>query len=149
MSRWSGARLITSPSESIVFSDHTRKQRFQKASFSNRSFILFFQEPLVLRYLHVTRLYHPDLCTEHCSCMIHYSVFLLRLRTCGLFLHRSIRPSYSPYGELSQWCIASSGCTSTSWLSHQIFTANLREKSVKSSPSISHRTMVVKLYVVY
>ena len=39
---WSGARvvsiLMTSPcSHSIVFSVHTRKQRFQKASFSNRS----------------------------------------------------------------------------------------------------------------
>ena len=38
---WSGARsvyLMTSPfSDSIVFSVHTRKQRFQKASFSNRS----------------------------------------------------------------------------------------------------------------
>ena len=39
---WSGARsclfLMTPPfSDSIVFSVHTRKQRFQKASFSNRS----------------------------------------------------------------------------------------------------------------
>ena len=34
---WSGVYLMTSPSDSIVFSVHTRKQRFQKASFSNRS----------------------------------------------------------------------------------------------------------------
>ena len=84
---------------------------------------------------------HSYLCTEHCACLYSSQCACSSSAYFRSIFHSTYRFSSwcSSYGEPNQWHIASSGCMSTSWLSHRIFTADLTQESVKYSASLSHR----------